>query len=63
MPTQRLKPDVGDIVEYHFIAYDQILRGEVIDLLSSQFTIRITHPETFKDKTHFIFYNEDYSIV
>ena len=61
MPKQP-KPDVGDIVEYHFIAYDQTLRGEVIDLLNKQFTIRIHSPKFFKDKTHFIFYDDDYLI-
>lgn len=63
MATTRLKPDVGDIVAYHVIAYDTEIRGKVIDLLSSQFTIRITHPEAFKNKTYFLFYNDDYVIV
>lgn len=63
MPTQRLKPEIGDVIEYNFIAYNQVLQGTVIDLLSSQFTIRITHPKSFKDKTHFIFYSDDYSIL
>lgn len=63
MAAQVTKPDVGDTIEYHFEAYDQVLRGKVIDLLSTQFTIRIHDPERFKDKTHFIFYDENYSII
>lgn len=60
MSTRTTKPEVGDIVTYYFEAYDTTLEGEVIDLLSKQFTLRIHKPKTFKNKTHFIFYDEDW---
>ena len=63
MATGTSKPEIGDVVRYDFRAYDKVLIGTVIDLLSSQFTIRIQEPESFKDKTHFIFYAEDWTTV
>lgn len=62
MPAQRLKPDVGDIVTYHSTTLDTEIRGKVIDLLSSQFTIRIHSPSHLKNKTYFILYSDDYAL-
>ncbi len=61
--TKRLKPNVGDIVEHHLISNDIEIRGEVIDLLDTQFTVHIHKPDSCKGTTHFIFYNDDYVIV
>lgn len=60
MPAQILKPDVGDLIAYYFEAYDTTLIGEVIDLLDIQFTIRIHEPSSFQNKTHFIFYSDEW---
>jgi len=57
------KPEVGDVITYEFEAYSTVLKGEVIDLLSSQFTIRIQNPESFKGKTHFISYSDEWHLA
>lgn len=63
MAAKISKPEVGDTISYHFEAYDTVLVGKVIDLLSKQFTISIQQPESFKDKTHFIFYDELWEVI
>ena len=63
MSAQQLKPDVGDIIEHHLITQDFKIRGEVIDLLSTQFTVRIHEPKSIQGKTHFIFYSDDYVLI
>ena len=61
MSAQRRQPEVGQTVTIFSEAHDTELTGKVIDLLSSQFTIRIHKPSKFKGFTWFIFYSDEWT--
>ena len=59
------KPDLdeGITVKVYSKANDVTFIGRIQDILNSQFTIQVIEPEIFRDKIHFVFYNDDWSVI
>ena len=62
MPAQQRQPQVGDTITFLDKTFNVQFEGTVAVLLSSQFIIHCSEPESRKGKVHFIFYSDDWRL-
>jgi len=63
MAARKPNLDTGITVKVYSPTHDVTFVGRIQDLLNSQFTIQVISPDIFRDKIHFVFYTDDWSVI